>query len=654
MPVFLPQVVLVGHPNVGKSQLFNLLTKSQVVVSNYPGTTVELTRGKGVVGEKVVMVVDTPGLYSLGAISTEEQVTRILLVNKKPDAVVQVADARNLTRMLSLTLELMEAKLPLILVLNMMDEAKASGLVINCGLLSHRLGIPVIPATLISGSGLTQIRRHIAELLRSGSRSPQFRLETYLAGSGLESGLDRLASGLKGDYGISRRSIAAALLNPDSTLEDAVRRQEGSFAHLRPVLKELQHAGEPLFLLATARRRLAAQLLQAVIRRPAREPFSVSEQISAVLLNPYSGWFVLLLVLYFGFYRFVGGFGAETLVELLEERLFLNLITPYFNLWGELYLPWDWLRDLLVAEYGILTLGLRYTFAIILPIMATYFLFFSLVEDSGYLPRAAFLVNRLMEKLGLNGKAVIPLTLGFGCGTLAVLSTRTLDSRRERLQASLLLSLAVPCSAQLGLILALLARGNGILIWLGVVLVSIFAAASLGRVLFGPPEVSFCLEIPPLRLPRPGAIIRKTLARLRWYLREVMPLFIGISVFMWILRQTGLINMVIQGFNPLISSLGLPVETGLIFVYGFLRRDYGAAGLFDLARGGVLTPGQVLVAAVTLTLFLPCAAQLAVLIREHGPGFAVLVAATTAVIAWLAGLAVHLLMSIHWIASLLM
>ena len=288
---------------------------------------------------------------------------------------------------------------------------------------------------------------------------------------------------------------------------------------------------------------------------------------------------------------------------------------------------------------------MRYTFAIILPIMACFFLFFSIVEDSGYLPRAAYLVNRAMEAVGLSGKAVIPLTLGFGCGTLAVLTTRTLDSRRERLQASLLLSLSIPCSAQLGLILALARQGP---ICCGACLCFI-AAARIGRTLFGAAEQTFASKYRPPRpserscvKPRPAALVF-----------GVMPLFAGISVLMWFLRQTGLIDLIIRGFQPVASSLGLPSEAALIFVYGFLRRDYGAAGLFDLARSSALSPGQLVVAAVALTLFLPCAAQCTVLLREHGLGFTALVIATTALVAWLGGMAIHLIISIPAIANFL-
>lgn len=647
------RIVLIGHPNVGKSQLFNLLTGRHVIVSNYPGTTVELTRGKGRLGNKEVEFIDSPGLYSLSALSSEEQVTRLLLLKEKPALVIQVVDARNLPRMLSLTLELLEAELPLVLVLNMMDEAEAAGLKIEVELLSRRLGVPVVSTTLVTGRGLKQLSRVSSALLHERTQKLQSYKPTSFYPPSIEHTISKISSRINGVYGLSPVAIAAAMFNPDPAMLKTLEKQEGALGPLFNALQSRPWPDEPLLLLAGARREHSISLLEGVIQAPLKERASLSEGLSRLMLDPVGGSIILAFVLYFGFYRFVGGFGAGTLVELLEVRIFSGQVAPLLNAWAEQLLPWLWLRELLVLDYGILTLGFRYAFAIILPIMATFFLFFSLIEDSGYLPRAAYLMNHVMEKIGLNGKAIIPLTLGLGCGTLAVLVTRTLETRRERLQASLLLSLAVPCSAQLGLILALLAHSRGLLIWLGAVLLSFFGAALLGRRFWGYDAVAFSLEIPPLRVPRLGAILRKTAARLRWYLREVLPLFIGISILMWFLGQSGLIEHVIGAIRPLVAMVGLPVETALIFVFGFLRRDYGAAGLFDLARSGALDPGQVVVAAVVLTLFLPCVAQLTVLFREHGIGFTALVVVLTALIAWLTGFLVYLLTTVPFVAQLL-
>lgn len=635
-----PRIVLVGQPNVGKSQLFNLLTSSYVTVSNYPGTTVELASGKGVISGKPVEVIDSPGLYSLSALSPEEQVTRLLIFKERPALVIQVADARNLPRMLNLTLELIEADLPLLLVLNMMDEARASGVKIRSDLLTLRLGIPVVPAVLVTGIGLSSLKKAMSELLSLPPASPS-RQTPVVYPSSLESALRRLTTMLKGRYGVSGRTVALSLFQLDPALENLIRQREGAISRLLFLLESAIPPGDPLLLLAAARRRVAARLLHGVFSCAENYPHSGIGYLNRLLLNPVSGGLALALILYFGFYHFVGGFGAGFLVELLERRLFMGHIEPILNSWGERFLPWPWLKELLVLDYGVLTLGLRYTLTIILPIMVTFFFFFSLIEDSGYLPRAAYLVNWLMEKIGLNGKAIIPLTLGLGCGTLAMLATRTLESRKERLQAALLLSLAVPCSAQLGLIMAVLAPG-GLVIWAFMLIFSFLAAAVATRRLFGGEAAPFCLEIPPLRIPQPAVILKKTASRLLWYLREIWILFIGISVLTWALKSSGLMERLITMLRPLSATLGLPGEAAPIFIYGFLRRDYGAAGLFDLARDGLLDPEQVLVAAVVLTLFLPCAAQLAMLVREQGWRFAGLVVLFTAIVSWLAGVLLNL------------
>ena len=635
-----PRIVLVGQPNVGKSQLFNLLTGSYVTVSNYPGTTVELISGKGVISGKPVEVIDSPGLYSLSALSPEEQVTRLLIFKERPALVIQVADARNLSRMLSLTLELMEADLPLLLVLNMMDEARASGVKIRPDLLAQRLGIPVVPTVLVTGSGLSSLKKAVGKALRLPSAPPSSHAHVLYPPS-LESALRRLTTMLKGRYGVSGRTVALSLFQLDPALENLIRQQEGAISRLLLILERGTPPGDLLLLLAVARRQAATRVLHGVFSHAENYSRGGKDYLNSLLLNPVSGGLALALILYFGFYHFVGRFGAGFLVELLERRLFMGYIYLLLNSWGERFLPWPWLKELLVLDFGVLTLGLRYTLTIILPIMATFFFFFSLIEDSGYLPRAAYLVNWLMGKIGLNGKAVIPLTLGLGCGTLAMLATRTLESRKDRLQAALLLSLAIPCSAQLGLIMAVLSPG-GLLIWTFVIILSFLAAAVAGRRLIGGEAAPFCLEIPPLRVPRPVVILKKTASRLLWYLREIWVLFIGISVLTWALKSSGLMERLITVIRPLPATLGLPGEAVTIFIYGFLRRDYGVAGLFDLARAGVMDLKQVLVAAVVLTLFLPCAAQLAMLVREQGWRFACLVVLFTALVSWLAGMLLNL------------
>jgi ferrous iron transport protein B len=316
-------------------------------------------------------------------------------------------------------------------------------------------------------------------------------------------------------------------------------------------------------------------------------------------------------------YEFVGVLGAQTLVAFLEGVVFEVYINPQVDRVLTAIVPWAIVRELIGGPYGVITLGVRYAAALILPIVGTFFFAFSIIEDSGYLPRLAMLINRVFKRIGLNGRAVIPMVLGFGCDTMATIVTRTLETRRERLISTLLLALAIPCSAQLGVMLGLLAgRPDLLAIWVTVV-TSVFVLVGFlaARVLPGE-QPTFYMELPPLRLPTLGNVLVKTYTRMEWYFREVFPVFILASVIIWLGRLTGLFDLTLSALVPLVRWIGLPDETAVAFLFGFFRRDYGAAGLYDMrtAMNGI----QLLVATTTMTLFLPCIAQFAVTLKERG------------------------------------
>jgi ferrous iron transport protein B len=368
--------------------------------------------------------------------------------------------------------------------------------------------------------------------------------------------------------------------------------------------------------------------------------------LEKLALHPIGGLMLMALILYGGLYLIVGRFGAGYLVDVLEGTLFGQYLVPLVERWADMYIPWLALRQLIAGDFGIMTLGLRYAFGIILPIIGTFFFVFAILEDSGYLPRLAFLADGWMEKIGLNGRAVIPLTLGFGCGTMAVLVTRTLESSRERIIATFLLALAVPCSAQLGLIMAILASEPRYLFyWICAVGTVFLIMGAMLNIMLPGRRAPFFMELPPLRRPTIAAVTQKTLARIRWYFAEVIPVFILVSVVLWLLGATGLLNVLSEKLTPVLGLMGLPPSLNMVFLYGFFRRDYGAAGLYDLYRSGAVNGGQILVAAVVLTLFLPCPAQLAVMIRERGAAVSAVIVAAVAMIAVIAGILVHVLLS---------
>ena len=278
-------------------------------------------------------------------------------------------------------------------------------------------------------------------------------------------------------------------------------------------------------------------------------------------------------------------------------------------------------NDFFVGNYGAVTIALSYGLAIVLPIVAFFFLIFSILEDTGYLPRLAILVNRLFKGMGLNGKAVLPMILGLGCDTMATMTARILETRKERLITTMLLALAVPCSAQLGVLMALMAAVSPAYtaIWAVVVLGVMLAVGFLAARLLPGEPTDFVLELPPMRMPQFRNVLTKTGARVKWYLREVIPLFVLGTAILFVLDRVHLLNWIAARSEPIVVGwLGLPAQTANAFLIGFLRRDYGAVYLLDAATHSKLNAQQILVAMVTITLFVPCIANVFVIAREHG------------------------------------
>jgi ferrous iron transport protein B len=627
------KIVLVGCPNVGKSVVFNNLTGAYTTVSNYPGTSVEVSRGHCQIDGARYEVLDTPGMYSLLPITEEERVGRRILFEEDPHVVIHVVDARNLERMLPMTIQLIEAGLPVLLLVNIIDEAERVGMCIDIALLAEKLEIPVVGAAIGRKRGGSELRRALADY--------RPRRATFAYAADLEQDLLKVAGLLRGSYRLERRSLALLLLQRDEELLERVRIVEGDqSAAVEAAVKTVIFARRiDLHLrISLERKRICKYLLDGVVVQSGDGRPPLVERLSALTMNPWTGVPLLLLVLYFGLYQFVGGFGAGTVVDFLEGTLFEEQLNPWMIAWFEEHVPWYWLRELVVGEYGLFTLGVRYAVAIILPIVGTFFIAFAMIEDSGYFPRLAMLVDRLFKRIGLNGRAVIPMVLGFGCDTMATVVTRTLETVRERILATLLLALAIPCSAQMGVILALLSEEPGtLLVWL-MTLTGIFLLVGLIAAGLVPGErPMFYMEIPPLRLPQPRNVLIKTLTRMQWYFLEIFPLFMIASVLLWAGKLSGALDGLIAAMRPVMNLLGLPAETAAAFILGFFRRDFGAAGLYDLQSNGLLDPVQLTVAAVTLTLFVPCVAQFLVMQKERGWKVALLIFAVVTALAFTTG-----------------
>ena len=604
-------IALVGQPNVGKSVLFHRLTGRYVTVANYPGTTVEVARG-GARDLPDTEILDTPGVLTLPARTEDEQATVRILLEEQLRALVQVGDAKNLRRTVQLSLLLAEAGVPMVLALNMMDEAKARGVALDPARLAAELGIAVVPTVATNNVGTGELTKAMA-----AARTPSFRL-TYA--SEIEAAVDDIIPLVPKNGPLSARVVALLFLAADRATEDWLAAQGTDLDALTARRDIAQQAfTTPLAeILQRARLDAADAIVGRVLRDAGQAGRGLAYRFGQLSVHRWFGWPILLMVLY-AVYVFVGEFGAGTLVGLLEKDLFGGIINPWFHGLVKAWIPFDWMVDFLVGDYGLWTMGMTYALALILPIVTTFFIAFGILEDSGYFARLSVLSNRAFSVLGLNGRSVLPMVLGLGCVTMATMTTRILHTPRERLIVTFLLALAIPCSAQLGVVMGMLASYGlaSFVVWLATVVTVLFTVGWLSSKLVKGKRIPLMTELPPMRLPVVGNVAKKTAARLRWYLEEVIPLFMFGAALMFVLDRIGVLPWLINAGEPLVVGwLGLPKEASAALLMGFLRRDFGATGLFAL--GSALSPAQGLIGLVTLTLFVPCIASVLVIVKEQG------------------------------------
>ncbi|GAX59655.1 Fe2+ transport system protein B [Candidatus Scalindua japonica] len=715
------RIALVGNPNVGKSVLFGLFTGKYVTVSNYPGTTVEVTRGMYSGSNDTIEVVDTPGSNSLISHSEDERVARDILLRDEEKRVIQIIDSKNIHRGLLITTQLAEMGLPVSIGLNMWDETLDRGMSIDSDKLQKILGVTLTKTIATQKYGIGALRNSINSV-----KIPKISIDY---GRVIEEGIKEIETLLPENTTVRKRALAVMLLSYDEDLEETLEIDEQTLGQIHSIRDGVQKEyGHPLsYVIAKKRSDYVGKLLKGIVSYREHEEkagavlrnsfflffmplftffvgykvidllmfmfaghMDTSGQVAWILrlaggcvsvgiysyylfsreygsgrkvtnilgtltMHPVLAWPMLLVVLWC-IYKIVGQFGAGDCVDFVESKIFGSSIEKsggfdfkafipftnieyvfthvnfqginyYIGLFCQKFMSTDnfFFELFMGEEAGLIQVGVTYSIAIILPIVGFFFISFGLMEDSGYLPRLAVMLNRFFKIIGLNGKAVLPMVLGLGCDTMATMTTRILDTKKERVISTLLLALAVPCSAQLGVIAGILGSVSGthLAIYFFVIFSQMLLVGYLSSKIIKGSSSDFLMEMPPFRRPKIGNILMKTYYRTKWFLREAVPLFVLGTFILFIITKLGILTYIQRAAEPVVKHfLGLPVETTQGFILGFLRRDYAVVSIFKALEKDAgsleIDPNQLIVSLVVVTLFVPCLANFFVMIKERG------------------------------------
>ncbi len=644
-------IALAGNPNVGKSSLFNHLTGASVETANYPGKTVALNFGTTEFEGKRIGVVDLPGTYALGAMSEDQWVARQAVLEDRPDAVVAIADATNLERNLYLVLQYLDLGLPLVMAVNLMDEAQRAGIEIDTTKLAQDLNVPVVPTVATCGKGVKELLSRVASPTRATEvKPPEYDIEIETAVQALtrtiKASLDEIP------YGLSQRALALQLLEEDAWLVRAVDEMAGGaavLAHARALSQQVEtHVGEPLSLHITRARHTLAHALALDAQTQHAQPEPLSVKLWRWSIAPLTGIPLLALTL------------IALFVFLFSAGNFLS--DSFSGFWGAFASPPIQAVITLVLGQGAVSkiavwgfdAGIEAMLQVGIPYVLTFYAALAILEDSGYMNSIAFLLDSLMKRLGLHGRAAIMLLAAAGCNVPAIMGTRVLTTRRERVIASTLVVLT-PCSARTAVIIggvALFAGWQyGAILFLISIGLLIAVGAGLNWIMPGHSD-DLVMEMFPFRMPTGRAVVRKTWHRFKEYVTMAMPIVLVGSFVMGALYETGTIWLFSAPLSPVVEGwLGLPAVAGLTLIFAVLRKELALQFLVTLALVqygtgahnllSFMTPNQLFVYALVNTIYIPCIATFAVLRKELGTRPAFGIAAFTIMLAVLVGGVAH-------------
>lgn len=628
---------LVGQPNCGKSTLFNQVAGYKAATGNFSGTTVTFTSTKVRVLGNVVELVDLPGTYSLLGTNPAERVVLDYLVSNEVDAIINVVDGTHLAQGLALTLELMELNRPVVLAINMMDEVKRQGIHIDAQKFQEILGITILPIIATKGQG---VRKVFSTAYYLANEQKSAKRQKY--SDALEEQVARIGDLVESmQLPVGKEALALKLLEGDPPLIKQVSEKiNGIEGEIQDSVDKLCHitGRQAVWLVSKERHDLAQKICEKVLQT-ANKRFTLRDRLDDYLLHPIFGYFFLIGILLL-FYWVVNGVGSWVEAPLvgLSENLNERILGAFAN------------KGLLAQMVSGAFQGFTGGLAIVLPYLVPFLIGLGFLEDVGYLPRIAFLMDSLMHRMGLHGKAVVPFILGYGCNVSSIMSTRIMENKRDRFLASLLSSM-VPCSARMAVIFGLAAFYLGPVYGVGIYLLNIFVIGITGRVIshFLPDESpGLILEMPVYRLPTLRTVASKAWLRIREFILEAWPFLIVGSVILAVMNFYNLAQITDIIFRPVTWVLGLPASVGTPLIFGILRKELSlimlgqALGSMDFSM--VLTKLQMLSYTIFVVFYVPCLATLVAIHKELGTRRTFEIAGITLVVAVLTAVMVRLAM----------
>jgi len=637
-------IVLVGQPNCGKSTIFNEVAGYRSISANFPGATIQYTKSQINVNGSVCDLVDLPGIYSLSSFDEAERVSQQYLINEKVDVVVNVMDASLLGRSMELTLQLLDLKIPMVLCLNMIDEAEKKGIFIDTDKLAKTLGIPVVTTVASRGKGINDLFRKV---IGTGKEKTTGIIQKN--SKDVEQVIEKLAAAIDKSLDDSLpfvgRLLSIKLLENDPFF---VSYLEQSHPELTTVIETYQKQlskthGRPSDAVINGERHALCLSIFEETATLGKPKIDMRKQVDKVLMHNIWGYFFLLLFLYL-FFNAIFRFGA------MVEAPFIKIVESSVEHMDVMFgtgSVWSMVAGAVINGFGG---GL----GIMLPYLVPFLFGLAVLEDIGYLPRVAFLMDAFMHKIGLHGKAIIPAVIGYGCNVPAIMAARIVESPRDRFIASVVAAM-VPCAARMTIIMGLVGFYLGGTAAMFIYLANIIVISITGRVLSRMlPEVSpgMLLEIPQYQVPRISSLLQKTWLRLKEFIFIAWPLLIAGSVILGLVEYIHLTVPVNKLLSPVTWILGLPESTGITLIFGVFKKElsmmmlFQAVGTRDLLS--VMTLGQILTFTVFVVFYVPCVATIGALYKTVGSKRMALIVLFTFILALAIGFATRALGWLIW------